>query len=317
MPLKRIKNLNNNSNRSDDPNDFSTLTALLDSKISFHAKGIYIILHNASDDAPLNTYILSTVSSDSEDLIAEGIKELEENKYLKIEGDTYIIFEVPYEHKCLENSYDIKDNKSSKDLPNHNLTKKALSQNFKSYNIDLFSEDDVEKFGNDYINARDNMSRNLADADDFIFNIENESTPNLLFYGNTGTGKTYLANYICNYLIEQGYTVRSYSIIELLDFINEALIIDRQGNLAEYKMLTECDLLVIDDLGTESITSFTNNRLFNILNARMQNYKKTILCTNLSIPDISKLYSQNIFSRIIESYKINKFIGGDLRWRIK
>ena len=105
-------------------------------------------------------------------------------------------------------------------------------------------------------------------------------------------------------------------MIELLDFVNEALIIDRQGNLAEYKMLTECDLLVIDDLGTESITSFTNNRLFSILNARMLNYKKTILCTNMELSDISKSYSPNIFSRIIESYKVNKFIGKDLRWLV-
>lgn len=222
-------------------------------------------------------------------------------------------------YKCVKNSHDFKDVKSIKDSPNHNLTKKALNQNFKAYNHALFSEDDIEQFGKEYINSKDNMNMILKDADYFISNIETEieNVPNLLFYGNPGTGKTYLANCICNFLIEQGYTVRSYSIIELLDFVNEALIIDRQGNLDEYKMLTECDLLVIDDLGTESITSFTKNRLFSILNARMLNYKKTILCTNMSISDISKSYSPNIFSRIVESYKLNKFIGKDLRWILR
>lgn len=219
-------------------------------------------------------------------------------------------------YKCVKSSNNVRNIKSIKDLPKHNLTKKALSQNFLVYNTDLFSEDDVEKNGCEYVNSRDNMESNLVDAEYFISNMEKESAPNLLFYGNPGTGKTYLANCICNCVIEQGHTVRSYSVMQLLDFINEALIIDRESNLAEYKMLTECDLLVIDDLGTESINSFTDSRLFSILNSRILNYKKTILCTNMNPSDIAKSYSQKIFSRLIESYKFNKFIGKDLRWLI-
>lgn len=219
-------------------------------------------------------------------------------------------------YKCVMNSNIVKDTKSIKDLPQHNLTKKALSQKFVDFNLDLFREDIVDQFGDDYINSKYCMERNLLDSEDFIINIDNENTYNLLFYGDTGTGKTYMANCICNCIVEQGLIVRSYSIIELLDFINEALMIDRENNLAEYKMLTECDLLLIDDLGTESITSFTNNRLFSILNARILNCKKTMLCTNLGVHDMAKLYSNRIFSRIIESYKINKFIGEDLRWKI-
>ena len=219
-------------------------------------------------------------------------------------------------YKCVKNNTNVRSIKSIKDLPKHNLTKKALGQNFRFFNIDLFSEDDIEQFGKEYINSKDNMNMILKDAEYFISNIESEYAPNLLFFGDEGTGKTYLANCICNSVIDRGYTVRSYSIIELLDFINEALIIDRENNLAEYKMLTECDLLLIDDLGTESINSFTDNRLFSILNSRMLNYKKTILCTNLNPSEISKSYSAKIFSRFIESYKFNKFIGKDQRWII-
>lgn len=219
-------------------------------------------------------------------------------------------------YKCVKNSNAVKDVKSTKDLPQHNLSKKALCQTFSGFKVDLFSEDIVEKFGDDYINSKQSMERNLMDSDYLINNITKDDAPNLLFYGDTGTGKTYMANCICNCVIEQGFTVRSYSIIELLDFINEALIIDRESNLAEYKMLTECDLLVIDDLGTESINSFTDSRLFSILNSRILNYKKTILCTNMNPSDIAKSYSPKIFSRLIESYKFNKFIGKDLRWLI-
>ncbi|WP_312288089.1 hypothetical protein [Terrisporobacter sp.] len=95
MPVQKIRHRNNNYNN--DTEYFSIFSVLLNSKISFNAKGVYMILVNAKEDAIINTKVLSTVSSDSEELIAEGIKELEENKHLKIEGDTYKIFELPYE----------------------------------------------------------------------------------------------------------------------------------------------------------------------------------------------------------------------------
>lgn len=217
-------------------------------------------------------------------------------------------------YKCV-NTHSQKEIGSTKDLPKDNLSKRAKTQNFKSFDFRLFNSDSMDNFGKETISVRDNMLHNIESAEKFIFNMDKDDFPNLLFYGNTGTGKTYLANCISNELINKDYRVRSYSAIELLDFINEALMIDRQNNLAEYKMLTECDLLVIDDLGTESITSFTNNRLFNILNTRMLSCKKTILCTNLNLNQIAESYTTRIFSRILESYKINKFMGEDLRWK--
>lgn len=97
MAVKKIRHRDNNN-----PEYFSIFSVLLDSELSFHAKGIYMMLVNIRDNVTINTSVLSTMSSDSEDLITEGIKELEENKYLKIEGDTYIIFELPYEHKSVK-----------------------------------------------------------------------------------------------------------------------------------------------------------------------------------------------------------------------
>lgn len=199
-------------------------------------------------------------------------------------------------------------------LPQHNLKKREINQKFEDFRMDIFSEElIVDESG---INSLEQMDSNIHAAEVFITNFDKDDMYNLLFIGNTGTGKTFLSNHIANALIQDGYTVRKYSSVELFDFINEALLIDRKINLAEYKMLIECDLLILDDLGNESITSFTKGHLFNILNSRHAKCKKTLICSNLSLIDISRKYEEKIFSRIADDYYICKFTGEDLRLKV-
>ena len=81
-----------------------------------------------------------------------------------------------------------------------------------------------------------------------------------------------------------------------------------------YENLFDCDLLIIDDLGTELTNSFTNSELFNILNTRLLAGKKTIISTNLSPIQLGEIYTQRIFSRVFDRFRMIKFIGNDLRW---
>ena len=73
------------------------------------------------------------------------------------------------------------------------------------------------------------------------------------------------------------------------------------------------DVFNIDDLGTELNASFTNSELFNLLNSRLLDNKKTIISTNLSITDITNTYSTRISSRLLENYELLYFFGDDLR----
>lgn len=218
-------------------------------------------------------------------------------------------------YNCLNKSK--KEEKSIEDLPKHNLKKRSRNQKFEDLRLDIFSDTIiVDKEDKTPITSRDQMNKNVRIACSFVDRFDEDDCLNLLFFGSEGTGKTFLSNHIANFLIDEGYTIRKYSTLELFDFISEAIIVNRQKNLAEYKMLTECDLLIIDDLGMEVNNTFTKKHLCNILDSRFLNCKKTIICTNLSIKEIADNYDSKIFSRIIESFYICKFSGEDLRFKI-
>lgn len=236
-----------------------------------------------------------------EDILRELQKEKEFDRFKEIEKKINKIYDY-ISNKDLES-------KEPDDLPQDNLTKMSKKQNFSNLNPILYSD-----IANDDISPRENFCNTICIAEEFIVNWDKDECRNLIFFGGVGTGKTYMANCIANEVVLKGYTVRSYTILELLDFVSEALMVDRKSNLAEYKMLTNCDLLIIDDLGMESRANFTSNQLFKILDNRMSNMKKTIICTNLSIVDIRDEYSYKLLSRILDTYRFVKFIGNDLRW---
>lgn len=83
-----------------------------------------------------------------------------------------------------------------------------------------------------------------------------------------------------------------------------------------YDMLLQCDLLIIDDLGTEMINSFSNTEWFNIINTRLLEQRKTIISTNFTPQQISENYSDRIASRLFGNYSFIPFIGDDLRWEV-
>ena len=149
----------------------------------------------------------------------------------------------------------------------------------------------------------------------FIENFETEKQ-NLLFYGHTGLGKTFLCNCIAKELLDRNFTVLYLTAPQLFKLFEESRF-HREDMIEEAKdmlsVLFTVDLLVIDDLGTETSTSFTNSDLFDVLNTRHLTQNATIISTNLAPTDLHNYYSERIVSRIFGNYINLKFIGSDIR----
>lgn len=140
---------------------------------------------------------------------------------------------------------------------------------------------------------------------------------NLFLYGTPGVGKTFLSNCIAKELIDRSYSVVYLSSFQLFDTLAKGTF-DKGGQAEKIsKHLLDCDLLIIDDLGTELVNSFTSSQLFVCLNERLLNRKPTIISTNLTLNDLSNIYSERIFSRITSNYTLLKLIGDDIRLKKK
>lgn len=137
---------------------------------------------------------------------------------------------------------------------------------------------------------------------------------NIIFYGGTGLGKTHLSLAIANAVINRGYSVvygTAYNILGDLQDEN----FNRNDNLKYYeRAVLNCDLLIIDDLGTEFKSSYTVACLYNIINTRMLAKLPTIISTNFNPDELEDKYDQRITSRIIGEYSPLMLIGSDIRY---
>lgn len=133
-------------------------------------------------------------------------------------------------------------------------------------------------------------------------------------------GKTFMSNCIAGELLKKGKTVLYQTAPVLLEsIINYKMSKQKDTSNNIYKSVLEADLLIIDDLGTESLNSMKLSELFTILNTRILNLNnkitKTLISTNLNINDIFKNYEERIGSRIVGYYDIYYFFGEDLRFK--
>ena len=137
-----------------------------------------------------------------------------------------------------------------------------------------------------------------------------EGSPNLILIGATGLGKTHLSTSIAKKVIEKGYRVVYDSSPNVFNDFNKEQFKNESGLTDKY---FECDLLILDDLGTEMITSFTVFSLYNLINTRLNTGKCTIINTNLSIDELRKAYTDRITSRIFGCFEPLMFTGKDVR----
>ena len=151
-------------------------------------------------------------------------------------------------------------------------------------------------------------------SSNFINNF-NSDYHNLFFYGTVGTGKSFLSGCVAKELIENGHSVIYFSAAGLFDTLSKFKFDYKNADELhkEYEDLFQCDLLIIDDLGTEYTNNLVNSELFSLINDRHLRQKATIISTNLSLEDFRNRYSDRIFSRITSNYEICKITGPDIR----
>ncbi len=174
-----------------------------------------------------------------------------------------------------------------------------------------FDNFDLNYYSDKGENPRRRMTSILKLCKEYVINFNPATSANLLFMGGTGLGKTHLTLAIVSGVIEKGYMAvygpaeNLFSSIEKEKFSGE--------NKGSYDHMLSCDLLVIDDLGTELAPSFTKSALYNLINTRLLTKKPTIINTNLSLKEIESIYSPRIASRLIGNFNANKFLGEDIR----
>ena len=132
-------------------------------------------------------------------------------------------------------------------------------------------------------------------------------------------GKTFLTNCLANELLKEGKTVLYQTAPVMLNSIIDAKFGKENSNINLFDNVLNVDLLIIDDLGTETVNDYKIEELFNIINTRLlnQNHKitKTIISTNLTPEELFKMYTPRIGSRLAGNYRFLRFFGEDLRMR--
>lgn len=187
------------------------------------------------------------------------------------------------------------------------LEETVKTNNFKNFNINLYPN---HKLNDERYTPRKNIEDILEYiTGEYLPNFKNSNT-NLLFYGNSGTGKTFLSWCIAKELLDKGFLVVYKTSDDLLRALKD---IKFNNDTDLENLLINCDLLIIDDLGSEQITDFSSTELFTLINKKILKNKKMLISTNLSLPLISKRYSERISSRIIGEFKLFKFFAEDIR----
>lgn len=195
-------------------------------------------------------------------------------------------------------------------------TQSNLKETLRRENFDTFS---YEFFDSAYIipetgkTQREYMKGIVAKCWHFIDSF-GSGHGNLLFTGTTGVGKTFISNCIAKELIHRYFSVIYLSATELFDiFSKNKFDFNKEETQDMYQYILDCDLLIIDDLGTELTNTFTTSQLFYCINERQLRKKSVIISTNLSLNLLRDCYSERITSRIISNYEILALYGEDIR----
>ena len=192
---------------------------------------------------------------------------------------------------------------------NANLTETMKTQTFENFDFTLYANQPE-------INGKSPLKVIQAAADiasQFAEGFE-QTHDNLLLMGGAGSGKTYLSSCIANRALERGRTVyyqNSYKLFTMLEGVRFGKAGEDLTAFSDY--LYQAELLIIDDLGTEFLTQFTAAALFDLVSTRLNEKKSTIISTNLSFPDMERMYAQRTTSRLLGEYRQVNLLSRDLR----
>ena len=194
-----------------------------------------------------------------------------------------------------------------------NRTAPLKLSTFESFNIELYSKSTDPETG---VVPYTQMEKIYKFCRAYAHSFTPDSG-SILMKGATGLGKTHLSLAIANEVIRRGYGVIYVSAPALLSKLEKEYFSRGTGDSNTIQMLTDCDLLIIDDLGTEFRTQFSVSQIYNLLNARMLAGKPFIINTNLTMPELEKAYSNRFVSRINGDAQKLDFLGSDLRVKRK
>lgn len=183
-------------------------------------------------------------------------------------------------------------------------------ENFEHFSLDYYSDEELQKGSG--LTSRRYARRAHQECLRFVREFD-QSFDNLLLYGDTGVGKTFLSNCVAKELLDTGHSVIYFTAFELFHLFEEAAFRGKDSSGDAYRNLFDCDLLIIDDLGTELTNSFTTSQLFLCLNERILRRRSTIISTNLSLQALADTYTERTFSRIFSNYTTLKLTGTDIR----
>ena len=196
-----------------------------------------------------------------------------------------------------------------------NLEHVLERENFDHLVYDYYDKELIvnEKQG---LSQYDYMKQVVAGCRAYVENFR-EKGGNLLFTGSAGTGKTFLTNCIAKALLDRAEAVLYLTASDLFQIIVDHRFGRDGENREKYDGLFSCDLLIIDDLGTELGNSLENAELFYCINDRKLREKSTVISTNLSVNELRRTYSERIASRVMNDYRVIPLFGADIRIKKK
>ena len=190
-----------------------------------------------------------------------------------------------------------------------NLREILKAENFSTLSYQYYDTENIEK-----MKVAIETCKNFTESFDKTFE-------NILLCGTVGIGKTFLSNCIAKEILDQGHSVLYLSAFQLFDLMAKNSFsgsTPKDGDFAkQYPHIFDSDLLIIDDLGTELMNSFTVAGFFLVINERILRKKSTLISTNLSPEEIFTTYTDRTASRIISNYTMLKLSGSDIRLKKK
>ena len=256
----------------------------------------------------------------SYELLKKEISDLRKEKEQLLQANGYdeSIFEPVYTCKdCKDTGYI--DNKKchcfKQEIINvvysqSNIKNILSRENFNFFSYEYYSDEDINPTTG--LSSLETARRAVFECKHFIEDFDHKPK-NLFLYGNTGVGKTFLSNCVAKELLERGYSVIYFTAFQLFDILSKG-VFDRDADaIAAHQNIFDCDLLIIDDLGTEFANSFTTSQLFLCVNERLLRQKSTIISTNLNLNQTIDMYSERTWSRISSNYTLIKLFGDDIR----
>lgn len=188
----------------------------------------------------------------------------------------------------------------------NNIRDYLSNENFSSIRYDLQIGEDERRF-----------EKAVSKARSFVEEIEN-APQNICFSGPVGTGKSFLSKCILGEMLKKGYSCIYFSAPTLFSTIGDYKFHKSASQTVNpTELLYSCDLLVIDDLGTELTNSFCVSELLTLLNEREKARKSMVISTNLSLEELNNTYSDRVFSRMFSNFEFCPLTGQDVRIYLK